>query len=81
MLVRMPQDKQSEALKLRTWAALVVETGGSCAALFVGLRQAQEQQASTSCAGLLDPSLEATLWYKSSGHENLSKLCGRACAC
>ena len=60
MLVRMPQDKQSAALKLRTWAALVVETGGSSAAECVDLRTAQEQRVSTSCACLLGPSLEAT---------------------
>ena len=55
MLVRMPQDKQSADLKLHTWAALVVETGGSCAALCVCLRQTQEQRVSTSCAGLPAP--------------------------
>ena len=80
MLVRMPQDKQSAALKLRTWAALVVETGGCCAPLCVcgPATGTGAARLSTSCAGPLSPSSEATVWHESSGLGNLRKLCGRA---
>ena len=61
MLMRMPQDKQSANLRLHTWAALVVETGGSCVAVCVCLRQTQEQRVAMSCTGLPGPSLEATV--------------------